>query len=83
MTTWRITRTWAIAPPSGAGFDSAYTVRMTQPDETRHDLIIEFAAPSALTSVGYADEIARRFQRDAVPPDHVVVDPQRRVQVSR
>ena len=80
---WRITRSWAIEPPSGDGFDAAYIVRLMQPDETLHELVVEFAAPSALASVGYAEEIARRFQREAEPPERVVVDLDRNVQVPR
>jgi hypothetical protein len=79
---WRITRSWAIAPPSGDGFDAAYRVTMMKPDETRHELVVEFAAPSVLASVGYAEEVARRFQHEAEPPEHVVVDLERNVQVS-
>ena len=81
MADWRITRSWAIEPPSGGGFDAAYIVRLMQPDETLHELVVEFAAPSALASVGYAEEIARRFQREDEPPEHVVVDLERNVQV--
>ena len=81
MAEWRITRSWAVQPPSGEGFDAAYIVTMMQPDETRHELVVEFAAPSVLASVGYAEEIARRFQREDEPPEHVVVDLERNVQV--
>jgi len=79
---WRITRSWAVEPPSGDGFDAAYIVTMMRADETRHELVVEFAAPSVLASVGYAEEIARRFQREAEPPERVVVDVDRNVQVS-
>ena len=79
---WLISRSWAIAPPTGAGFDAAYIVRLT--DTARgatHDLVVEWAAPSALACVGYAEEIARRFLRQSDPPLHVIVDTQRAVRV--
>ena len=74
QTGWAITRSWPIEPPTGVGYDSAYIVRLTDPVGSTHDLVIEFAAPSTLTSVGYAEEIARRFRDGAELPAHVIVD---------
>jgi hypothetical protein len=37
------------------------------------EVVIEFAAPSSLTSVGYAEEVARRFLREEEPPPYVVI----------
>lgn len=72
---WSISRTWAIAPPSGVGYDAAYVVRLSAADGgATHDLVVEYAAPSVLTSIGYAEEIARRFLRESAPPLHVRVD---------
>lgn len=79
---WSISRSWAITPPTGDGYDAAYVVRLT--DGTRaatHDLVVEYAAPSAVASVGYAEEIARRFLRQNDLPSHVIVDLQRAVRV--
>lgn len=78
---WSISKTWAIAPPTGAGYDAAYIVRLANEDGSMHDLVVEFAAPSVLPSVGYAEEIARNFLRTTDPPAHVVVDVERVVRV--
>lgn len=76
---WSISKTWAIEPPTGDRYDAAYIVRMEDDAGSVHDLVVEFEAPSALACVGYAEEIARRFWRDAEPPIHVQVDVKRRV----
>jgi hypothetical protein len=78
---WSISRSWAIEPPTGAGYDAAYIVRLADGAGSTHDLVVEFVAPSVLTSVGYAEEIARRFRDDSEPPRHVVVDVQRDLRV--
>lgn len=78
---WSITKSWPIEPPTGAGYDSAYIVRLTDTAGSTHDLIVEFAAPSSLTSVGYAEEIARRFRAGAELPAHVIVDTERVVRI--
>ena len=78
---WLITRSWPIEPPTGVGYDAAYIVRLTDAAGATHDLVVEFAAPSSLTSVGYAEEIARRFRAGVELPAHVIVDTQRVVRV--
>src|SRR5262245_41819494 len=80
---WSITKSWAIEPPSGAGYDAAYMVRIEDETGTTRELVVEFAAPSALASVGYAEEIARRFRHGADPPRHVIVDLERTMRVVR
>ena len=70
---WLISRSWPIEPPSGAGHDSAYVVRLVDAAGETQDLIVEFAAPSSLTSVGYAEEIARKVRDRADLPLHVIV----------
>jgi hypothetical protein len=80
-TRWSISRSWPVEPPTGAGYDAAYIVRLTDAAGSTHDLTVEFAAPSTLTSVGYAEEIARRFHDRAELPVHVIVDTRRAVQV--
>ena len=82
MTAWSITKSWPIEPPTGADFDAAYMVRLADAAGGTHDLIVEFAAPSAVASVGYAEEVARRFRRDSRLPQHVVVDVERNVRVA-
>lgn len=76
---WSIARSWAVAPSTGAD-DAAYIVRLADEDGSIHDLTVEFGAPSSLASVGYAEEIARRFLRGELPR-HVVVDVGREVQI--
>lgn len=79
---WSISKSWAIAPPTGVGYDAAYIVRLTdRATASTHDLVVEYAAPSAVASVGYAEEIARRFLRQNDLPSHVIVDLQRAVRV--
>lgn len=63
MNRWSVSRFHAIAPPSNGDFDAAYLVRLSR-GSTLRDVVVEFAAPSAVTSVGYAEEVARPFQRD-------------------
>lgn len=82
MTSWSIARSWPIEPPTGRPqYDAAYIVRLRDVAESTHDLIVEFAAPSALASVGYAEEVARPFLKESDPPSHVVVDIGRAVRV--
>ncbi|HWJ31745.1 MAG TPA: hypothetical protein VNR59_05345 [Gaiellaceae bacterium] len=73
QTGWVISRSWPIEPPSGTDHDAAYIVRLVDPAGESRDLIVEFAAPSSLTSVGYAEEIARKVRDRADLPRHVIV----------
>src|SRR5579862_318221 len=73
MTNWLIVKSAAIAPISAPTFDAAYQVRMTRGSSTR-EVVVEFEAPSTLTSVGYAEEVIRRFLPDREPPQHLLVD---------
>lgn len=70
---WLIAKSGAIAPPSGRLLAAAYLVRVVRGSSTR-DLAVEFANSSAVVSVGYAEEVARRFLRDAEPPQRLLVD---------
>jgi hypothetical protein len=70
---WLISRSGAIAPPSGSLLDAAYLVRLTRGSSTR-DVIVEFADSSAVVSNGYAEEVARRFLGHDEPPRHLRVD---------
>ena len=83
MAEWSISKTWAIEPPTGTGYDAAYVVRLSDKAGSTHDLVVEFAAPSALACVGYANEIAQRFRREGDLPAHVIVDVQRTARVVR
>jgi len=70
---WLISRSGAIAPPSGSLLNAAYLVRLTCGSWSR-DVIVEFADSSLVVSNGYAEEVARRFLRDVEPPQHLRVD---------
>lgn len=72
-TGWLITRSGAIAPPSGGFLDAAYLVKLIRGSTTR-EVVVEFEESSAVVSNGYAEEVARRFLRDAEPPQHLWVD---------
>ena len=68
-----IVKSGAIAPVSEPSFDAAYQVRLSRGESTR-EVVVEFAAPSTLTSVGYAEEVTRRFLGRPEPPRHLLVD---------
>jgi hypothetical protein len=70
---WLVSRSHAIPPRSDGDFDAAYLVLLSR-GSTLREVVVEFAAPSAVTSVGYAEEVARPFQRDDEPPQHLIVE---------
>jgi hypothetical protein len=69
---WLIVKSSAVPPLSGTA-DSAYRVKVACGDAAR-DVVIEFTAPSALTSVGYAEEVTRPFLANPEPPQHLIVE---------
>jgi hypothetical protein len=70
---WEIVKSGAISPPSGGEFDAAYFVRVVFGSSTR-EVVVEFAAPSAVASFAYAEEVTRPFLLDDEPPSHLVVE---------
>ena len=80
MAKWLVDRSNAIAPLSEGDFDAAYRVRLSR-GQTAREVVVEFAAPSAVASGGYAEEIVRRFQHDDEPPQHLIVERDRSVRV--
>lgn len=72
LANWSIVKSDAV-PPLSYTVDSAYRVRVMRGDASR-DVVVEFVAPSSLTSVGYAEEITRPYLEGAEPPRHLVVD---------
>jgi hypothetical protein len=70
---WLVDRSRAIAPVSGDKCDAAYLVKMSSGTALR-ELVVEFAAPSAVVSCGYAEEVARRFERDDDLPRHLILE---------
>lgn len=69
-----IVKSGAISPPSGGAFDAAYFVRLVCGASTR-EVVVEFAAPSAVASFAYAEEVTRPFLGEEEPPQHLVVEP--------
>ena len=72
VASWLVDRSQAIAPRSD-DFDAAYLVRLSRGSILR-EVVVEFTAPSAVASVGYAEEVARPYQRDHEPPQHLIVE---------
>jgi hypothetical protein len=70
---WLIAKSAACSPPPGSRFDAAYLVRVARGEATR-EVVVEFADPAAVASIGYAEEVTRPFLRDLEPPRHLVVD---------
>ncbi len=69
---WSIVKSGAV-PPRSCTVDSAYVVKVAHGPSTR-DVLVEFTAPSSLTSVGYAEEVIRPYLSSTEPPQHLVVD---------
>ncbi|HEY0414927.1 MAG TPA: hypothetical protein VGC78_00960 [Gaiellaceae bacterium] len=80
MENWRIERSVAISPADGSDADAAYRVTVGYGEE-RAEVIVEFTAPSAVASVGYAEEIVRKYLKDDEPPQQVVVAPDGSVRI--
>jgi hypothetical protein len=72
MVSWSIVKSSAV-PPLDHTVDSAYRVKVAC-GTTERDVVVEFTAPSSLTSVGYAEEVTRPYLSSAEPPRHIVVD---------
>ena len=72
---WEIQRVVAV-DPSGIEWDAAYLVRIAYGEEQAEQaqIVVEFAAPSAVASGGYAQEVVGKFLRDDEPPQHLVVE---------
>ena len=72
MSNWLIVKSSAV-PPLSRAVDSAYRVQVAR-GPSKRDVVVEFTAPSSLTSVGYAEEVARSYLTSPEPPQHLVVD---------
>ena len=72
MSSWLIVKSGAV-PPASHTVDSAYRVQVAR-GESRRDVVVEFTAPSSLTSVGYAEEVTRPYLASPEPPRCLVVD---------
>ena len=72
MENWRIERTVAVSPGPGSDADAAYLVSVGYGQE-RAEVIVEFAAPSAVASAGYAEEVVRKYLANDEPPQQIGV----------
>jgi len=72
VTRWQVDRVTAIAPVDFDECDSAYLLRLEGGGESR-ECIVEFEAPSAVASSGYAEEALRTYLDDQEPPQQLVV----------
>jgi hypothetical protein len=70
---WEIQRVVAIAPSDGSDCDAAYLLKVAYGEE-QAEVVVEFAAPSAVASGGYAQEVVGKFLADDEPPQRLVVE---------
>jgi hypothetical protein len=70
---WNVDRVTPISPVDFDLCDAAYLLRLTCGEETA-ETIVEFAAPSAVASGGYAEEKLSAYLSDDEPPQHIVVE---------
>jgi hypothetical protein len=80
MERWIVEETRAVEPTPGADCDSSYLVKLSR-GEQRARSMVEFAAPSTLTSIGYAREVLAPFLGDEDPPERLIVSPDGKVRV--
>jgi len=73
MSAWTVEDTRAVAGTPGADCDASYLLKLSR-GEDRAESMVEFAAPSAVASGGYAQEALAPFLRDDVPPHRLVVE---------
>jgi hypothetical protein len=69
---WEIKGVVAVAP-TAVDLDAAYRLKVAYGDE-QTEVVVEFAAPSAVASGGYAEEVVRKFLGDDEPPQRLVVE---------
>ena len=70
---WQIVKSAAIPPSTGSEFDNAYLVKLVSGSAT-HDVVVEFASPSASASSASAEEATQAFLNDEQPPQHLAVE---------
>jgi hypothetical protein len=72
MDKWIVDDTHAVEPTPGGDVDASYLLKLSRGDRRARSLV-EFAAPSTLTSIGYAREALARYLGDENPPERVIV----------
>jgi hypothetical protein len=73
MENWEIQRVVAVAPSNANDCDAAYLLKVAYGEE-QAEVVVEFAAPSAVASGGYAQEVVGKFLADDEPPQRLVVE---------
>jgi len=63
----------AVEPTRGAGCDSSYLLKLSR-GEQRAQALIEYLAPSTLTSVGIARQALTAYLRNAELPERLIID---------
>ena len=59
---WEIQRVVAVSPTNANDCDAAYLLKVAYGEE-QAEVVVEFAAPSAVASGGYAQEVVGKFLR--------------------
>jgi hypothetical protein len=70
---WQIQSVVAVSPSGTTDCDAAYLLKIAYGEE-RAEVVVEFAAPSAVASGGYAEEVAAKFLASDEPPQRIVVE---------
>jgi len=78
---WIVDDTRPVEPTPGADCDSSYLLKLSR-GEQRTQAKVEFAAPSALTSIGYAREALAPYLGDEELPERLIVGRDGKVQVT-
>jgi hypothetical protein len=70
---WIVADGRAVEPTVGADCDSSYLIKLTRGEESARALV-EFLAPSTLTSLGIARQALTPYLADDEVPQRVIVD---------
>ena len=73
MENWEIQRVVAVSPTNANDCDAAYLLKVAYGEE-QAEVVVEFAAPSAVASGGYAQEVVGKFLTHDEPPQRLVVE---------
>jgi hypothetical protein len=82
MENWAIQRVVAVSPKNANDCDAAYLLKVAYGEEEA-EVVVEFAAPSAVASGGYAQEVVGKFLGDDEPPQHLIVERDGSVRVAK
>lgn len=79
---WCVDDGRAVEPTPGAGCDSSYLLTLSR-GEQRAQTLVEYLAPSTLTSVGIARQVLTAYLHDAELPKRLIVDCDGKTQVAQ